>query len=67
MGHRLHIAGWGRRAGLGCVDRIIAGIGRAGHRLIAKMGRAGRGCEGRLIAGLGCDDRLLAALLSATD
>jgi hypothetical protein len=42
------------RAGRRHVDRLIAGLGRAGHRLIAELGRgAGRGGVGGLIAGLG--------------
>jgi hypothetical protein len=44
------------RAGRRCVDRLIAGLGRVGHRrrLPAGLGRAGRRCVDRLIAGLGC-------------
>ena len=62
----------------GCLDRLIAGLGRVGHRLPrAGLGRAGRGCVDRLIpglgrpaglgtrAGLGC--LLPADLLSASD
>jgi hypothetical protein len=66
------------RAGLGCLDRLIAGLGRAGHRLLAGLGLAERGRVDRLIAGLGraghrlpaelgraglgCVDRLIAGL-----